>query len=268
MMMKILPVLFLLMVAAGCSDSNTATSSTSGGDGVTGDLIGSVTVVDYRGRNMSNRSGVHVQFDGTAFSTISNSDGSWVAHNMPTRNYSITFTKEGFSTYKITSFVNVGGGTLRVGDATVVQPCRFTLTLDGVVMPKTDSIIPNSNGHIQRTGSFYVHTSTDVPDSVSFSTIIVLSRSPNINIADSSTFVTWTSSTLSQALFTTDTSISVQRMLYYSIFSPYFSPGETVYIRLYPIIRFSQYYDIHSNQYITDPASFGPGSNVLSGVLQ
>jgi hypothetical protein len=266
--MKIFTFPLILLVLAGCSDSNTATSSTSGGDGVTGDLVGSVALYDYRGRYMTDRSGVHVQFDGTAFSATTNADGSWVVHNLPTRNYSITFTNEGFSTDKITSFVNVGGGTLRVRDATLVQPCRFTLTLDAIVMPKPDSTVPNTNLYVQRPGAFYVHTSTDVPDSVSFGTIIALSRSPNINIADSSTFETLTSSSLSQALFVKDTSISVQRVLYYSFFSPYFSPGETVYIRMYPIIRTSQYYDIHSNQYITDPASFGPGSNVLSGVLQ
>src|SRR6478609_2741609 len=113
--MKIITFLTLLLfIAAGCSDSNTTT--TSSGDGVTGDLIGTVYLSDHRGRSMTNHSGVTVQIEGTSFSAVSDVNGNWVIHNLPTRTYAITFSKPGFYIRRNPSYTFVGGEPVRYID--------------------------------------------------------------------------------------------------------------------------------------------------------
>src|ERR1043165_9958033 len=115
--MKIFLLFLLLLVAAGCSDSNNATTETTGGGvGSSGDFLGNLRLYDHRGRPMVDRSGAKVQLEGTSFSAITDKNGDWVIHNVPTRTYAISFSKENFSTRRNPSYTFVGGEPVRYRD--------------------------------------------------------------------------------------------------------------------------------------------------------
>jgi len=105
--MKIQLVIAALAVFSwvGCTDSSTNNSSSSN---LTGDLTGGITLTDYRDQYKSDKSGVLVQLDCTSFSAITDTAGLWIIHNLPSKTYSLTFSKEGCSTWKDESYSFLG----------------------------------------------------------------------------------------------------------------------------------------------------------------
>ena len=115
----------------GCKDSTTITNS--GGGTLVGDLKGRVYLMDQNGNPISNGRGVLVSCEGTSYSAITDSTGFWVIHDLPTRTYSIAYTKEGFDTIKNTSYTFVGGGTQWILQGiAIVQHPTFEVVLDAV----------------------------------------------------------------------------------------------------------------------------------------
>lgn len=265
----VLMALLLATIIAGCSDSDTTATGSS--DGVTGDLYGTVSLVDYRGRYIGDRSGVLIQCEGTSFSAVSASDGSWVIHNLPTRNLSISFSKDGFSTFKITSYQFIGGGAQRIGTTELWQPCRFSITIDGFIIPRPDTTITfdsaggHFTNHIVRGGSIYAHTSDDAPDSIYLNVYYLFGRSESMNPIDPSSYVLRTGAITPQPNKSVG-SVNFSSNLSYASFSN-FTPGERVYVKAFPFINVTQYYDVRSGTSITS-GGYGKESNVLSAVLQ
>src|ERR1043165_5836971 len=111
--MKILSLLSVLIMLASCSDSNNTTTSSVGGDKVTGNLIGKITLTDHTGKPIANKSGALVQIDGTSYSAVTDSNGDWEIHNLPSRTYSLSISKDGFVTFHDPSYAFLGGGTTR-----------------------------------------------------------------------------------------------------------------------------------------------------------
>jgi hypothetical protein len=272
--MKLLSIVILIsVIAAGCRDSNTTTTSTSGGDGVTGDLFGTVNLVDYRNRPISDKSGVMVKCEGTSFSAITDTGGNWTIRNLPTRSYKISFSKNGFYTaidpiYSFTAGVPVRyiGSRWTTFNTTVTigQSPRYSIILDGLIMPKLnfDSI----KGNVTTPGALYLHTSDDTPDSVYVGILFIAGSNPTISIEDPSSysFNMWDGK---WSYATRDSGINFAFNLNYK--SPPISQipaGQLMYVRAFPMLTNAGQFDPLTNKetYI----GYGEGSNILSAVKE
>lgn len=124
------PILLIVLATiflSSCKDNTVAT----------GDKIGNLEgQVDYLynidNAKLSDRSGITVSAEGTAFSGVTDSAGYWKIKDLPEGTYSINFSKPGFDTYKNTSFQFVGGGTLWFGRIAMGQPPAYTVTIDSI----------------------------------------------------------------------------------------------------------------------------------------
>lgn len=276
--MKILSILLLLFVLAGCSDDS---STASTGSSSTGDLLGTMQLTDHRGRLMSDHSGVTVQIEGTSFSAVSDVNGNWVIHNLPTRTYAITFSKPNFYTRRNPSYTFVAGEPVRYLDLSIpyggynipsiplgALP-QFTITLDGVVLPaiieKIDSL--NKKTIIYTSGTIFAHTSANTPDSVDVGMYLIIGKNADLRIEDISTY-SYLVPVLSKTPVPADTSINLTQNLYYSTVQHYgLQAGDMLYFKAYPTIGTPGQFNRITNtfEYIGN----GPTpSNVLSGILQ
>ena len=274
--MKILSLLFLLFIAAGCSDSNNTTTSTNG-DGVTGTLVGTIArLFDYHAREMTNKSGVLVSCEGTSFSAVTDSNGNWAIHDLPSRTYVISFSKPGFYTWKDLGFPFTGGGIIRYRDSylgsddvELGELAKFTITLDAVTMPK-GTYVDTLKKIIYSTGGVYGHTSSNTPDSAKIEMYTIVSKTPELTVENTSSYAFAYSYSYWQTLrYGHDTSISVSAGMYYNQFSSAgFVPGDKVYFRAYPILgRPKDIYDPLTNKSIQIGYSLN-GSNVLSAIME
>ncbi len=267
--MKITALLLLLLLAAGCSDSNTTT--TNAGDGVTGDLIGTVYLTDHRGRGMTNHSGVTVQVEGTSFSAITDTAGNWTIHNLPSKTYAITFSKPEFYSYRDASFSFLGGTPVRYRTPVLSDTYvrlgglpRFTISLDAIIMPKktiVDTITTFTNGEL------YAHTSDDAPDSVTIGAYVIISRDPNLRIEDPATYF-YLMPVQGMTYARKDTVVNFGTTLGYTwFFSEVVHPGDVLYFKGYPVIGNPMQYDPIKNrdEFIGYSTT---GSNVLSATMQ
>lgn len=269
--MKILSILLLLFGLAGCSDSNTSTTNT--GDGVTGDLIGSVLLADHRGRAMTNHSGVTVQIEGTSFSTITDTAGNWTIHNLPSKTYAITFSKPEFYSYRDASFSFLGGTPVRYrtplrNDSYVRLGGlpRFTVSLDAIIMPRKTTI-DSTNTILYTNGELYAHTSDDAPDSVTIGAYVIISRDPNLRIEDPSTYF-YLMPVQGMTYARKDTVVNFGTTLGYTwFFSEKVHTGDMLYFKGYPVIGNPMQYDPIKNQDVFIGYST-TASNVLSAVMQ
>jgi Carboxypeptidase regulatory-like domain len=78
------------------------------GPSLTGDVVGTVKVIDTAGNN-ANLNGVLIQLEGTQYSAYSDSTGLWRLVGVKTGTYVLSCSRQGFSTAKNTSFQVVGG---------------------------------------------------------------------------------------------------------------------------------------------------------------
>jgi hypothetical protein len=74
-----------------------------------GTLHGNARLYDFGGYALDN-SGITVQFEKTGYSTITEASGNWSMKGLPTGTYNITFSKEGYDSYRVYGFQFVGGG--------------------------------------------------------------------------------------------------------------------------------------------------------------
>jgi hypothetical protein len=178
--MKIQAILSFTFIAFvfGCQNSTPATSQD-----VTGELKGTVGLYDAHGMEISNRSGVFVQAEGTNFSTISDSAGNWIIQDLPTQTYSISFSKSGFGTVKNTSFSFIGGGTVSYGNRVYLyQPLTVTITLDSV-SATTDSLSYDNFGYLSG------HISGASADSAIIQAYVLFGTSSAIVFGDTTTYL-------------------------------------------------------------------------------
>ena len=91
------------------------------GPGLSGNILGSVTMVDSLNRSIQDKSGVRIILYPNVDSTTSRSDGSWELNNVPAGIYDITYVKSGFYTQKIFQFQFVGGGNYSFYPVEMIQ---------------------------------------------------------------------------------------------------------------------------------------------------
>ncbi|HET9135860.1 MAG TPA: carboxypeptidase-like regulatory domain-containing protein [Candidatus Kapabacteria bacterium] len=252
-------VLLMGVIAYGCKDDSSSTSNE-----VTGTLRGYVALFNEHGRYESNFGGVLIQCEGLPYSTISDSTGKWELTNLPTRTYSISFSKAGYITYKRTSYGFIAGGIVEMSGASVLnKPIDFTIILDAVTMPSPDT--PGVT-QVPHSGLAYCHTSMNTPGNHARIQYAILSgHTPNIDINDPSTYIYIGSGGEFYNTSINDSSANFQSILYYQYMNGY-KPGETVYFRAFPFLILTTYHDVKTGTDIID--GYGQGSNVLSAVMQ
>lgn len=124
------PFLILVMLALSVSGIFDGCKGEQGPAGPTlsGDLIGSVSMVNYFGERAKDKSGVIISLTPDVASTSSLSDGSWRLTNVPAGIYDITFAKAGYYTQNIFQFQFVGGGNYTFYPETMVQVMSGSVT--------------------------------------------------------------------------------------------------------------------------------------------
>lgn len=122
---------------AGCG-TKTEVITNSYSSAEPGNIKGKVTLYDTNGVVLSDASGVKVVMEGTTFSTLTASDGTWGLVNVPAGTYpSVMYSKEGFPTFKshqngngsIGAYIVGGGGTQYDGFRDLYQICNISVEL-------------------------------------------------------------------------------------------------------------------------------------------
>ncbi len=238
----IISVFVVALLVSGCTEHTNPSTEIVGGD-PTGDLIGTVAVISHRGQTLTDSSGVTVRCDGTNFSATSDASGNWVIHNLPTRTYSITFSKPGCYSWTDHSFSYTGGVVSRYrwqlsGSSlvTIGEYPEFTVTIDAIIMPH-EEYSDSAKKLVPKAGFLFGHTSNNTPNSTALSTYIVVSSNSALNIEDPTTYDTVVTSVSYQSNVPHDTSINFSKQFTFgtSIFKRY-APGQIVYFRAYPVV--------------------------------
>lgn len=241
-----------LIFAVGCSE-NPSTSQI-----LTGKIWGkNVTLIDYNGLHLANRSGVRIQFDGTPFYAVSDSAGNWSFDNLQTGDYSVTASKDSFLSWKNSVYQYVAGGVQSLNDITLIQPCRYKLILDALIAPTKDSV--------ERYGKCFAHTSADAPHIVSLGGIVCFGKHPNMDPSDTSSFVvSFPFESVTLAPKDSVANFQIPEITYASCSR--FIKGDTIFAQAFPIIIGTQFYDVKRNRIITQ--GYGEGSNILSTIMR
>jgi hypothetical protein len=252
-------LVLLVVVAYGCKDDSSSTSNE-----VTGTLRGGVLLYNEHGDREIDNSGVLIQCEGLPFSTISDSSGKWELKNLPTRTYSLSFSKEGYSTWKRTSYGFIAGGIVYEGLTDLHKPPVFTFTFDALVMPTPATWDDALRAYKDNPGKAFGHTSKNTPGGSPTYIQFLVSRKPGINISDRTTYIMmWGQQ--NPNYWPKDSAVDIAYSIRYSDLSQ-FSHGDTLYFRGYPSLYLNSYYDIVTDKDIL--LGYGQGSNVLSGIMQ
>ncbi|MDP4221188.1 MAG: carboxypeptidase-like regulatory domain-containing protein [Bacteroidota bacterium] len=255
----------LLALVYGCKSS-----TTNAPQDVTGDLKGTVGLVDSHGNQVADKSGVLVTAEGTTLSATSDADGNWIIHNLPTQTYTIAFSKAGYGTKKNTSFSFVGGGTVAFGDRmTLYQPLGFTVTLDSATPPEKP-VYDASGTLLSKSGVLYGHISgATLADSNLIKCLVFMGTSSTIDTQDTSSYVAGFSLADNGYFhFLTRSGSDLKFMLAtWQDCGPkgWMKSGMKIYMQALATTSFytgAPYFDIQTGKYIySDPI---PASNVLS----
>ncbi len=109
----LLPVLLLILCLTSCNNSDTPFSPTESGKGfIKGKVHPRTEFTDINSTDTIDYPGFLAQLDGTNFSTVSDSAGNWFFDQIPVGNYTISFSKTGYSKYKQTGVIVVNDDTL------------------------------------------------------------------------------------------------------------------------------------------------------------
>ena len=228
--------LFLAIIACGCS-SNDSTGNTQ--SEITGTLKGKVKLYDSEGNHVADKSGVVVQAEGTSLSAISDTGGNWSITNLPTRTYSLSFTKAGYGTMKNTSYSFVGGGIVDYGlPVPLYQPIQFGVMLDAVAAPG-ESVFDSSHRVITEgmAGAIYGHLTGNVPSNIATIEVTAyVGLSPAIDFQDPTSYNTILRfSTYSNTLKQSDTETVMWFDSWKDIeYWDWMRKGQTIYVAAYP----------------------------------
>ncbi|HET9135864.1 MAG TPA: carboxypeptidase-like regulatory domain-containing protein [Candidatus Kapabacteria bacterium] len=247
----ILGVGIIVFLLSSCSSSDN-TTSTSGGDIPTGEFKGRIILFDSTARQLSDASGAIVHLEGTTLTATTDAEGMWSFKDLPSRTYSISFTKPGFDTMRNTSYQFLGGGTVYYGEVNLQQQFHFTARLDGFVFQ-------SSTGQ----GNIYYDFSADTPDSAVIQARLYFSNTPNIDPTDIHSYKTF----FTEYPYFIGSNHSMNRPLYESDLLNFFKSRDTIYAKMYFGFQATvdQYLDVTTVRPIT--VGFGAPTNTLSTML-
>jgi hypothetical protein len=210
-----------------------------------GSVAGFVTIYDEYGNKMYDRGGVKVSVDnGTdVANTTTNSDGRFQIDEIPAGTYMVTFSKSGYSTYKIVSLPVVGG--------TIPYFLTVAISQKSTTFPSNFSLLPGTSAN---TVSVSCNISPEVP-SGSYRTIrFFIGKTASVS---STNYLATTASISSLSSYTSVKSLD--KIL--------FPSGSTVYMIVYGDTYNSiSYPDTETGLYIYSGLS-SPGSNVASVIV-
>jgi len=124
-MKHILPLwaLILTLCIGSCNQYDAPT--------VTGSITGYVSPIDESAANLP-RNGVKVTIEEAGKSTISDANGYWIVNDVPAGIYTISFSKDSFSTNKIIAYQFVGNGTAYTATTQLPKVPPYITTIDSV----------------------------------------------------------------------------------------------------------------------------------------
>lgn len=250
--LTILPMVFVVFVAVGCSNSDTGTTA----DGSVGNLKGQIRILyDSNGHTLQNLSGVTVSAEGTTISGISDSTGIWELRNLPTRTYNLRFSKPGFETMYDMGYSYVGGATSWYTDVQqLTQRPPFTYTFDFFVLP---------TGSNYNYGKIFAHLPNTIPDSVYIAMSAIFSTSADLDISDPLSYQLRIG--MGSKMYFHDDKEKSFTADSWPLNNSTFRSGQTVYCRLYADFFLDAYFDIEKAK--TVYVGSGAGSNVLSAIM-
>jgi hypothetical protein len=103
---------FCALLCASCSDP--ISSNSTGTELPVGDLYGVTQLMISNDSIAEDQSGILVSAEGTSYSTLTDKDGNWKLAGLPTRNYNLSFSKQGYGTFRYMSYAHVGGTPSRI----------------------------------------------------------------------------------------------------------------------------------------------------------
>ncbi|MBS1903939.1 MAG: carboxypeptidase regulatory-like domain-containing protein [Bacteroidetes bacterium] len=257
---------FLAAVTSSCSKSSDSVGSGGGGSTLTGDLAGVVYLYDREGQYVAEASGVTVRCDGTDFSAETDTTGRWIIHGLPSRTYSLTFTKPGYTTRRIRSIVFLGGGVVNAGVIYLAVVPDFTITLDAVILPSPSEV--DSFGRVTlHDGVLLGHTSPNGPFAISSPALLFVGKHAVFDPVDPDSYGFASGFSVDKYGATADTIRSLRAPLTYSsLLGNGFKSGDSIYARAYPrVIQMTEFDPVRSEDVYV---GLGQPSNTLSGVLR
>ena len=227
-MKKLVLIVFIsqLLYSCGGSIGSTGISNVVEQPLPTATVQGSVVLYNEAGGIVSNASGVTVSVDSTTYTTTTDSSGVYVLKNVPQEEYTITYSKNGYSIYKnINANITAGKAPITYSPVSLYAPSTTYITNLAVAPYNGASGAYNFYGIVNPSGT------KAFPKNVA----IFMGLSSTVSPTNYMAFV--------QA--TADSSVlNVNSNLY-----TYFASGSTVYMVAYGITTFNSY---------TNPASGFP----------
>jgi len=279
---KAITLLLVTCFATGCGSTEDTTTSSSAPSGT---LKGAVSLLDTTGQQSSDKSGVKVELLGTSYLAISNSDGVWSIPNLPSRTYTLCYSKPGYDTIK-SQFAFLGGETVWIRNTTnpiiLFHKPVFTAILDLFILP-IDSYIDSLGQEHGTEGSIAGHFSQNAPAKTALGAEVILGKNPSLDIKNSASFDTMfvSNNGLYVGKYNTSDEINVTTNLHSAAKQlRFFHSGDTIYCRIYPFIS-TTVWDPSTANSTKAPSSYvnpedqqriyygvGEGSNVLSVVMK
>jgi hypothetical protein len=131
----IVALFIIALIAGGCSKAESPVGSSS--SEMTGNLIGWVILKHTSGVDITDKSGVSVNVEGTPYATTTDANGKWTLTNLPSGTYTVTISKAGYGTYRQFGYQFVGGGNAYFSDLTLgMIP---TATVQSLVIQTVDT---------------------------------------------------------------------------------------------------------------------------------
>lgn len=226
---------------------------------LTGTLRGSVELHNLNDSLSKHLEGVRIEIEGTNFSALTDTLGNWEIQNLPTRTYSISFSKISYSTWKNTAYSFLGGGVVPFNSLEksiiLVEIPTYKVYLDSIKMPTSSN-----------SGEVYCHT--DKYTSSSEPTVVYIA-SKEKKLLDNPPRTLKTNNSFSNTeRFHKDSIYYLSIPVYYNEARGLlngFNHGDTIYVRAYPFHFSETYYDINARNTVIPGC--GEGSNTLTAMV-
>ncbi|MGE5458804.1 MAG: carboxypeptidase-like regulatory domain-containing protein [Methanococcaceae archaeon] len=229
-----------IFIISGCKNEEQVIVAPS----LTGEITGSVNVLDYFLLNPEPRDSVKITLVGTSYTAYTDSMGKFTLKNVPAGIYDILYKKNGYSYTKIFNQQFVGNGKLYLEPAYIYELPEFkfeTITLE----QDTSSIKIN----VKVTGfneKFYGIVSA------------IFAGTDSLTLSDDIS-----THSMSEIIYGNADNISIDVVLSYSFFySKKFKSGDKIYLVLYPSTIFSTIIDPETKRTIYTGLTNNPSKKV------
>ncbi len=244
-------LLSLSLLSSSCFDDPVAAAS--------GDMWGYVRITDIDKLEVSDRSGVTVQLEGTSYSTTTDANGKWLLEDVAPGVYTVNYTSSGYSEIKQLNTQFVGNGDLFLGYTDMYEIPSFTIT----------DLAVNYNPDTEHY-EFVGHISENIPVEKFRWATIVYSTDPNSDFKATLQSIVGGLTIDTKTAGTKITGYVTQAILAGSGVAPTtgIPSGTTIYFKAYPLgSGYTTYFDVVEQVDVVTSAS-SQGSQVVSAIMQ